>query len=248
MQHAPFDSNVIPSTEQPTDDAPVLFRLNGVPVQVPAAYWGDVLVLGGGLVWLAGRHHPERGWDRRLLVGGLGLALAVTADLGHVLGHTISARLAGAPMDRVRVALGIPRTLYDDNAVSPGTHRLRALGGPAANLLGLLLSLLWHRATHPATAARDLADVSCLGHGLLFCGSLVPLPFIDAGTILKWTLVEQGRAEAAADALVHQVSEIIGLGAVATGSVVALRGHRRAGLALLAGGAVAIAAGRDLIR
>jgi hypothetical protein len=236
------------STEQPTGDVPVLFRLNGVPVQVPAAYWGDVGVLGGGLVWLAGRRHPERGWSGRLLVGGLGLALVVAADVGHVLGHTVSARLAGAPMDRVRVALGIPRTLYDDNAVPPGTHRMRALGGPAANLLGLLLSLLWRRATRPDSAARDLAGASCLGHGVLFFGSLVPLPIFDAGTILKWTLVEQGRAEAEADALVHQVSELIGLGAVSTGILVALRGRRLVGLALIAGGAVAIAAGRDLIR
>jgi hypothetical protein len=151
-------------------------------------------------------------------------------------------------MDRVLVALGIPRTLYDDNAVPPGTHRLRALGGPAANLLGLLLSLLWRRATRPDSAARDLADVSCLGHGVLFFGSLVPLPLFDAGTILKWTLVEQGRSEADADALVHQVSEFIGLGAVATGLVVALQGRRLVGLALIAGGAVATAAGRDLIR
>jgi hypothetical protein len=148
----------------------------------------------------------------------------------------------------VQVALGIPRTIYDDNAVSPATHRLRALGGPAANLLGLLLSLLWRRATRPDSAARDLADVSCLGHGVLFFGSLVPLPLFDAGTILKWTLVEQGRSEADADALVHQVSEFIGLGAVATGLVVALQGRRLVGLALIAGGAVATAAGRDLIR
>ncbi len=236
------------STEPPTSDAPVLFRLNDVPVQVPAAYWGDLVVLGGGLVWLAGRHHPERGRAERLLVGGLGLALAVTADLGHVLGHTVSARLAGAPMDRVLVVLGIPRTLYDDNTVPPGTHRMRALGGPTASLLGLLLSLLWRRATRPDSAARDLADVSCLGHGVLFFGSLVPLPIFDAGTILKWTLVEQGRSEADADACVHQVSTLIGLGAIATGIVVALRGHRLVGLALIAGGAVALAAGRDLIR
>jgi hypothetical protein len=235
------------STEHPTSGAPILFRLNGVPVQVPAAYWGDLLVLAGGLVWLAGRRHPERGWGGWVLLGGLGLALAVAADLGHVLGHTVSARLAGAPMDRVLVALGIPRTLYDDNAVPPGTHRMRALGGPAANLLGLLLSLLWRRATRPDSAARDLADASCLGHGILFFGSLVPLPIFDAGTILKWTLVEQGRAEADADALVHQVSVLTGQGAVAVGLVVALRGRRLVGLAFIAGGAVAIAAGRDLI-
>ncbi len=235
-------------TEQLPDGAPALFRLNGVPVQVPPAYWGDVIALGGGLVWLAGWRRPERSWGGRLVVGGLALALTVLADLVHVFGHTVSARLAGAPMDRVRVALGIPRTLYDNNDVPPATHRLRALGGPIANLLALLLSLLWRRATRPASAARDLADVSCLGHGVLFFGSLVPLPIFDAGTILKWTLVEQGRAEAEADALVHQVSELIGLGALTTGVVVVLQGRRAVGGALIAGGAVAIAAGRDLIR
>jgi hypothetical protein len=235
-------------TEQWPDEAPALFRLNGVPVTVPPAYWGDLVALGGGLVWLAGRRRRARSWGERLVVGGLALALTVLADLVHVFGHTVSARLAGAPMDRVVVALGIPRTLYDDNAVPPATHRRRAFGGPVANLLALLLSLLWRRATRPDSAARDLADVSCLGHGVLFFGSLVPLPIFDAGTILKWTLVEQGRSEAEADALVHQASELIGLGALSTGVVVVLQGHRAVGGALIAGGAIAIAAGRDLIR
>ena len=235
-------------TEQYPDKAPPLFRLNGVPVTVPPAYWGDIVALGGGLIWLAGRRRPERSWGGRFVVGGLALALTVLADLAHVFGHTVSARAAGAPMDRVLVALGIPRTLYDDNDVPPATHRMRALGGPIANLLALLLSLVWRRAARPASAARDLADVSCLGHGLLFFGSLVPLPIFDAGTILKWTLVEQGRSEAAADAQVHQVSELIGLGALCTGAVVVLQGRRAAGVALIAGGAVAFAAGRDFIR
>ena len=60
-------------------------------------------------------------------------------------------------MDEVRISLGMPRTLYRDNAVSPNAHRVRALGGPIFNLVGLLLSLAIYRA-----ARRGFASTTCV--------------------------------------------------------------------------------------
>jgi hypothetical protein len=60
-------------------------------------------------------------------------------------------------MDEVRISLGMPRTLYRENAVSPDAHRLRALGGPIFNALGLLVSLAIYRA-----ARRGFASTTCV--------------------------------------------------------------------------------------
>lgn len=45
----------------------------------------------------------------------------------------------------------------------------------------------------------EVADCSSVGHGLILTGSLAPLPIVDGGSLLKWTLVERGRTPAEAD-------------------------------------------------
>ncbi len=227
---------------------PMLFRLNGVPVKVAPAFWADMAFVAGVLIWLAGRRWAARGWGARLGGMALVLPLGLSADLFHVFGHTVSARLAGTPMDEIRLTAGMPRTLYFDNTVPPRTHRLRASGGLVANLLALLLGLLGRRVTAPGSIAHDLAGVVVLGHGFIFGTSLVPVPMVDGGTILKWTLVEHGLSEAEADARVHQISALIGGGALAAGAVLVVRGPRLAGVALVGGGLIALAAARDIIR
>lgn len=52
---------------------------------------------------------------------------------------------------------------------------------------------------------------SALGHGLLILMSLAPVPMVDGGSILKWTLVERGRTEKAADEVVRQVDWAFGI-------------------------------------
>jgi hypothetical protein len=47
--------------------------------------------------------------------------------------------------------------------------------------------------------------------------SVSPLPPVDGGTILKWTLVEKGRTEAEADEVVRRVDWILGSILVITG-------------------------------
>jgi hypothetical protein len=173
-------------------------------------------------VWVAltlwGRHtHPGRDIWRASLVGLAKLMALIPVDLGHALAHIFSARYAGAPMDEVRLSGGMPRTLYLNNDVSPNVHRTRALGGLIFNVLGALLSSLVYVALPPRSVARELAGTSAVGHALLFVASLTPVPIVDGGTLMKWTLVAHGRTETAADATVRRVDWAMALAGTISG-------------------------------
>jgi hypothetical protein len=74
---------------------------------------------------------------------------------------------------------------------------------------------------------------------------MLPIPYIDGGAVLKWTLVARGRTPEQADEALKQVNAVtaVGLGA---GAVVACRKRKRflgGILAMLAGTALMIATG-----
>jgi len=231
----------------PTKEVPTLFTVWNTPIKVKPGVLGNLLVGWIALSWLAGQQLPESSWAARLLVGALSLAALLAADFGHALAHIVSARYAGAPMDEILVSVGMPRTLYFDNDVSPQTHRLRAMGGPVFNTLGLLASLLLRLLTPYGSLARYVVDWSCIGHGMILAGSLTPLPLVDGGVILKWTLVERGRTPAQADAVVRRLDLVIGAVAVTAGVVLATQRHWLLALGLTAAGAIAIGAALDKI-
>lgn len=191
MKHALYDTRTIG-------------RFNGVPVNVRPIYWVAPPAMWLALVWLAGKRKPERSLGQRLLVALLGLPFPFLADVGHALAHTESAKRAGAPMDQVLLSLDMPRTLYNNNDVAPAIHRQRSLGGPIFSAASFLGSLLWRALSAPDSLSRELADVACLSHGFILTGALMPLPIVDGGVILKWTLVEQGYTPEAADAVVQK--------------------------------------------
>jgi hypothetical protein len=167
--------------------------------------------------------HPEIGFGAAVHMGLAIVLMLIPADVGHAVAHIFSARWAGAPMDEILLSAGMPRTLYWNNAVSPNAHRLRAIGGPLFNLVALLLSLAIYALLAGNSIVRELAIWSALGHGLILIMSLVPLPVVDGGTLLKWTLVARGRTETQADAAVRRLdwgiaslTEIAGLVLVAS--------------------------------
>lgn len=204
-----------------------LFRFNDVPVVARPSFWLMPFLLWGLLVWLAGKSRPGRSLPQRLLLGALATPIPLSADIGHALAHTVSARLANAPMDRIRLAADMPRTLYDNNDVPPRTHQIRALGGPIFSALGLLFSLRWRQQTPAGSIRRELATLSCLSHGFIFSGSLAPLPIVDGGTLLKWQLVKQGHTPAGADQTLRRLNLALGGGLLALlALLVALRQRR----------------------
>lgn len=189
---------------QEWSDARVLFRFNGVPVKVRPSFW--LMWLSGlpVLIWLAKRRRPERSWPKCVLIGTAAMPLPLIADLGHALAHTVSAKAVWADMDEIRLAADMPRTIYFCNDVSPDQHRLRATGGPIFSSLGLLLSLLWRWFSKAGSPSRELAEISCVSHGFIFFGSLMPISLVDGGTLLKWTLIDKGWDPTEADKQVRR--------------------------------------------
>lgn len=221
-----------------------LYRFNGVPVVAQPDFWPAPVMLTGLLVWIAGLRKPERSWLQRLGVGLLAMPIALFADIGHAMAHTISARLADAPTDEILLSSGMPRTLYENNEVPPQTHIRRSLGGPIFSLTGFTLSLLWRRMSQPGSLSRDLAEASLAGHSFILLGSIAPLPMVDGGIILKWKLVQAGQSPEQADRIVHGTSTGLGTAFVGLGAFLGLARKRKlVGGLLAAAGAAGIAAG-----
>jgi hypothetical protein len=190
----------------------ISLRIFKTPVRVSPAVlilvvgiWAGVTVL--NLYW-----YPGRGFWLDLLIGFVTMFLLILADFGHALAHIFSARYAGAPMDEVRITVTkMPHTLYNNNAVSPNVHRLRALGGPLFNVLCFLLSAVVFVVAPAGSVAWELAAWSAAGHGMMLIMSLAPLPIVDGGTLLKWTLVARGWSEVAAEATSRRVGWLVGI-------------------------------------
>ncbi|MGE5139029.1 MAG: hypothetical protein ACM3JD_06200 [Rudaea sp.] len=224
----------------------MILRIFGTRVRVKRTVLIDLAALWAGLSWWGMHRHPGRPAPHGLLIGLASGVVLAPADFGHAIAHIFSARYAGAPMDEILISEGMPRTLYWNNAVSPDVHRLRALGGPVFNLLALAVSLCARRLSPGPSIARELADWSALGHGVILIASLAPLPIVDGGTLLKWTLVARGRAESEAEELVRRIDWAIGIPTALIG--VGLIAVRRwvAGIISLASGlaVIGIAAGK----
>ncbi len=233
------------TTSSPSGEMTIIMN---TPLDITPGFLGNLLALWAGMSWLSGRRHPERSWPFRLLAGALSGFAFVLADVGHAFAHSFSARFAGAPMDRIKLSSGRPRTIYINNDVPPRAHRMRALGGPLFSALGLGISLLVRSLVPRNSMAREVADWSSVGHGLILTGSLAPLPIVDGGSLLKWTLVERGRTPAEADQIVKRAGITAGLVASSAGVMLATRRRWLPAVGLIAAGLVAIVAATGKIR
>ena len=216
--------------------------------EISPGFYANLIALWAGLSWFSGRQHPGRSWPTQLLVGALSGFALVLADVGHAFAHSITARMGGAPMDRIKLSSGMPRTIYDDDDVPPQAHRMRALGGPVFSALGLVVSLLLRAVIPKNSMAREVAGWSCIGHGLIFTGSLAPLPIVDGGSILKWTLVDRGRTPEEADRVVQQAGITTGIAASGVGMALAAQRRWLPAAGLIAAGIVAIISASGKIR
>ena len=223
-------------------------RILDTPLEVAPGFFINLFALWTGMSWYLGTKHPYWDWPVRIFAAALSAFALIAADVGHALAHTISARAAGAPMDKIDLTSGMPRTVYYDQAVPPRAHILRALGGPLYSALGLVLSLVVRSLLPRKTIAHEVAGWSSIGHGLIFAGSLAPLPIVDGGSILKWSLVESGRSPTEADQVVEQAGIATGIAACIAGAALATRRHWLPAAGLLAAGLISIAAARGKIR
>ena len=204
----------------------ISMRIFDTPIKVKATFLIFIVPIWVGVTWLGLYWHPGRGFWPGVLIGFVTVILLLVAEIGHPIAHIFSARYARAPMDEIQISaeMGMPRTLYWNNEVSPDAHRMRAIGGLIFNLLGLLLSLAIFAVVPGNSIARELAAWSAAGHGLLFIMSLAPVPMVDGGTLLKWTLVARGRTIAKADEILRRVDWVMGIvGGVAGVVLIALQ-------------------------
>jgi hypothetical protein len=197
----------------------ITIRIFETPVRIKPTVLPLLLLGWAGVTWLGIYWHPGRSIWQGLLIGFIAMVLLLFADFGHALAHIFSARYAKAPMDEILIAGDMPRTIYFDNDVAPRVHRTRALGGPVFSATCLLLSALVYAITPEGSVLRELAAWSTAGHAFIFLGSLLPLPIVDGGTILKWLLVERGKTEREAEATIKRVNLAMVLLAAITGII-----------------------------
>lgn len=160
-----------------------LGSLAGVPVY-GAADWKRIpvalLVTGIGLAQLTERRKPLL----RRIISGFGYSGIMAGSVAtHKLGHIAAGRVIGKPMDGVVLTFPAPLELYAERgtALSLQQHRIRAAGGPLANLIvGFAANRIaqrtgwcFVRATgriHLAHTAASLAPVLGLDGDVLFRG------------------------------------------------------------------------------
>ncbi|NIM93866.1 MAG: hypothetical protein GTO18_09170 [Anaerolineales bacterium] len=239
-----------PPVVRPGEEVTTVGKVFGTPIVVKGWTWLPIIEAAawGFTSWLAGVRRPERSITERLRVGLLMMPVLVGSEWCHNFTHAAAARLVGKPMDAIRITWGTPLLVYfniDDESVAPREHIVRSLGGPIFNALTIPLAILLRGMTNPDSAARDLANIA-LGTNTFILGvALLPIPGLDGGPILKWSLVSQGVSRQDADRVVRRTNGVLGL-VLAGASVVAAkkRHYLVAGvLAQLAATSMGIASG-----
>ncbi len=203
----------------------------GTPIVVVGNSWLPLtqIVAWGILTRLGIKSHPKRPLGENISIGGQKMVVILGSEWCHNLAHALAAKWVEKPMDALRVAWGMPLCVYydiDDPDVTPRQHIARAMGGPVIN--SLLLGMFWllRKVMPENSIAREITGAGIKMNLLLFGVSLLPIPGIDGGPILKWSLVERGHTREEADKIVVQVNKVaaVGLG-VASG--VAIKQKRR---------------------
>jgi len=166
------------------------------------------------MAWVAKKRVPERSWLQSLGIGALTMLVVLGSEWCHNLAHAAAARMVGKPMDAIRITWGMPLVVYydiNDENVTPRQHIMRALGGPVFNALALPIVLFFQHRTHPKSMARDIANAAVGTNSFLPAVGLLPIPGIDGGPILKWSLVENGQTPKEADMMVRKVDGVLGI-------------------------------------
>jgi hypothetical protein len=155
------------------------------------------------------RRNPGRSWFRAGLEGLCQMLAMLGSEWGHNTAHLLASHLVEKPMDQFRIQFGLPRCVYhelNDRDVAPRDHLVRALGGPIFNLLILPFAAAAKRLTKKETIAGMTARTAWDTNLFLSLVSLLPIPGIDGGPILKWSLVERGKTTREADETVRKVN------------------------------------------
>jgi len=244
---------VKPDVVRPTDEVTTVGHVFGTPLVVKGKTWLPLveLVVWGVMAWVAGKRRPDRSVWERLRVGALMMPVVVGFEWCHNFAHAAAARLIDKPMDALRITWGTPLVVYydiEDENVTPRQHVIRALGGPVFNALVLPVALLLRCFTRADSALRDVANAAVGMNAFLSTVSLLPIPGIDGGPILKWSAVERGHTSEQADMLVRKVDGVMGTALAAAGAVAVKKRRWLLGAVLLQFAALSLGIALGLVR
>ena len=154
----------------------------------------------------ASKRKPENSYLQWSREGFMKMAVVLGSEWCHNLAHLYTSDWIGKPMDQMRIQAGMPRCIYheiNDEDVTPSQHIARSLGGPIVNLLLLSVMGMMRTVTKPDSIAGETAKIAYQTNLLLSLVSLLPIPGIDGGPILKWSLVNRGKMIEEADQIVQ---------------------------------------------
>jgi Zn-dependent protease len=203
------------------------------------------------LSWVAAHQHPEWSRNKKIAAGGLSALILFASEWCHNLAHTAVAQRIGKPVDAIRILWGTPTLIYydiNDREVSPQQHILRASGGPIFNACMVPLCWLARRFTRQGSLANHVANFALGANLFISTVALLPIPGIDGGPILKWSLVKHGQSPPQADEIVKKVNLALGCG-LGIASGVALKKKRLwLGAAIAAFALTSLAIGTGLLK
>jgi Zn-dependent protease len=242
-----------PAILTPNEEVTTIGRVFEAPLVVKGLSWLPInqVWVWGLMAWLAGKKHPERTCGERLGIGGLQMIVMLGSEWCHNLAHAAAARRVGRPMDAIRVVLGMPLVVYFDvnePTVRPRQHITRALGGPLFNALLIPLAWLGGAASRSGSARRDVAQAALWANLFIVAAGLLPIPVLDGGAVLKWSLVERGYNLKQADQLVMKANRLTGAGLGAAAAIALRKKQRFAGIVLAFLAAISLAFGLGLVK
>jgi Zn-dependent protease len=205
-----------PAVVHPTDEVTTVGTVFNTPLVAKGKTWYPVtqLITWPIMAWVAKKRLPERSWLQSLGIGALTMPIVLGSEWCHNLAHAAAACMVGKPMDAIRITWGMPLIVYydiNDETVTPRQHITRALGGPVFNILVLPVALLIKHHTDPQSVTRDMVNAAVGTNAFLPAVGLLPIPGIDGGPILKWSLVEKGQTPKEADMTVRKVDGVLGV-------------------------------------
>jgi Zn-dependent protease len=205
-----------PPVVRPDDDFNIVGSVFNTPLVVIGRTWLPVtqLITWPILAWVAKRRIPERSWMQSFGVGAITMQILLGSEWCHNLAHAATANMVGKPMDAIRITWGMPLLVYydiNDEKVTPRQHIIRALGGPAINILILPIAFYLRNHSREESVSMDIAKVAIGTNRFLPAVGLLPIPGLDGGPILKWSLVERGQTLKEADKTVRKVNSLFGI-------------------------------------
>ena len=161
-----------------------LFPIMGTDYVITSMGWLNIPLMIGAGILVACFLAPVEGIQNIILSGIAYGLLAVLASFCHGLGHIISSKMAGAPMTKLIGTITVHTTYYDDNEednISSNAHMMRAIGGPAFNLLVGILALIINALIFSTHFLLFFGIIN-----LVFVGiTILPLPSLDGAVILR---------------------------------------------------------------